>query len=76
MRLLTLGGLSLQDTSFRRTKPLLLLAYLALEGPQERRYLAELFWPGESDPMNSLSAALTKLRKGVEGAVEADEVRA
>ena len=76
MRLLTLGGLTLQDASFGRTKPLLLLTYLAVEGPQERRHLAELFWHGASDPMNSLSAALTKLRKGLEGAVEADEVRA
>ena len=75
MRLLTLGGLSLEDVSFGRIKPLLLLTYLALEGPKERRYLAQLFWPGASDPMNSLSAALTRLRKSV-GVVEADEVRA
>ena len=76
MRLLTLGGLSLENVSFGRVKPLLLLTYLALEGPKERRHLAELFWPGASDPMNSLSAALTRLRKGLGGAVEADEVRA
>ncbi len=74
MRLLTLGGLALENVSFGRVKPLLLLTYLALEGPKERRYLAQLFWPGASDPMNSLSAALTRLRKSV-GAVEADEVR-
>ena len=76
MRLLTLGGLSLENASFGRVKPLLLLTYLALEGPKERRHLAELFWPGASDPMNSLSAALTRLRKGLKGAVEADELRA
>ena len=76
MRLLTLGGLSLENASFGRVKPLLLLTYLALEGPKERRHLAELFWPEASDPMNSLSAALTRLRKGLKGAVEADELRA
>ena len=76
MRLFTLGGLSLEDASFGRVKPLLLLSYLALEGPKERRHLAELFWPGASNPMNSLSAALTRLRKGLAGAAEADELRA
>ena len=75
MRLLTLGGLSLENSAFQRVKPLLLLTYLALEGPKERRHLAELFWTRASDPMNSLSAALTRLRRGVDGAVGADEVR-
>ena len=75
MRLLTLGGLALANRSFGRVKPLLLLAYLALEGPQERRHLARLFWPGASDALNSLSAALTRLRKSVGGAVEGDELR-
>ena len=32
MRLRTLGGLSLEGTTFTRPRPLLLLAYLALEG--------------------------------------------
>ncbi|GAA5336512.1 MULTISPECIES: tetratricopeptide repeat protein [Thermus] len=62
----TLGTLSLetpQAKGFRKKKPLLLLAYLALEGPRSRRHLAELFWPEASDPLNSLSVALTQLRK-------------
>lgn len=61
----TLGTLALegpQASGFRKKKPLLLLAYLALEGPRSRRHLAELFWPEASDPMNSLSVALTQLR--------------
>lgn len=59
----TLGGLRLEGSSFSREKPLLLLAYLALEGPRPRRFLAELFWPEAADPMNSLAVALAKLRK-------------
>ncbi|HEX7022389.1 MAG TPA: tetratricopeptide repeat protein [Trueperaceae bacterium] len=76
MRLRTLGRLALDDSKFRRVKPLLLLAYLALEGPKPRRYLAEVFWPGASDAMNSLSVALSQLRRGVPGSIEADEARA
>lgn len=75
MTLKTLGGLGLAGSSFARPKPLLLLAYLSLEGPQERRHLAELFWPKNADALNSLSVALSRLRSGVPGAVEADEVR-
>ncbi|UCH26829.1 MAG: tetratricopeptide repeat protein [Trueperaceae bacterium] len=75
MLLRTLGGLGLEGSPFTRPKPLLLLAYLALEGPQERRHLAELFWPEAADHMKSLSVALTQLRRGVPGATEADEVR-
>lgn len=60
----TLGALSLKglDAPFRKKKPLLLLTYLVLEGPRSRRYLAELFWPGASDGLNSLSVALNQLR--------------
>lgn len=64
MRLRTLGGLELSGSNFRKgaIKPLLLLAYLALEGPKPRRYLAELIWPEAADPMNSLKVVLHKLR--------------
>ena len=75
MKLMTLGGLRLENSDFSRVKPLLLLAYLALEGPKERRYVAELFWPGASSHLNSLSAALSRLRKGAPGALGADELR-
>lgn len=63
----TLGGLFLASGErkaqpFNRPKPLLLVAYLALEGPKARRHLAELFWPEAQDPLNSLSVALSQLR--------------
>lgn len=63
MFLRTLGGLELSDSGFRQLKPLLLLAYLTVEGPKDRRYLAELFWPTAADHMNSLRKALSLLRR-------------
>ncbi len=71
MLLRTLGKLELQKTNFSRPKPLLLLCYLALEGPQERRHVAELFWPEASDHMKSLGVALAQLRRDVPEAIEA-----
>ncbi|NTY01796.1 ATP-binding protein [Deinococcus sp. JMULE3] len=62
MKLLTLGGLRVDGASYRREKPLLLLAYLLLEGPQPRRRLADLFWPDAANPMNSLAQNLIRLR--------------
>ena len=75
MLLRTLGGLTLEDSPFTRPKPLLLLAYLALEGPKERRFLAELFWMGKKDPLNCLSTTLQRLRRGTSEVIGADEVR-
>jgi len=62
MRVITLGGLALEGAAFTRPKPLMLLAYLALEGRQERRQLAGLFWPHARDPLGSLTVALSQLR--------------
>ncbi|MCD0165462.1 hypothetical protein [Deinococcus sp. 12RED42] len=62
MKLLTFGGVSVEGVTFRREKPLLLLAYLCLEGPQPRRRLASLFWPDAANPMNSLAQNLIRLR--------------
>lgn len=75
MQLQTLGGLALKGHDFRRLKPLLLLCYLALEGPKERRHLAELFWPEADNGLASLSTALYRLTKSVPQVVAADEVR-
>jgi predicted ATPase len=72
MYLRTLGGLSLENSSFRRPKPLLLLAYLALEGAKPRRYLGELFFMDAADQMNSLSRALSYLRQEVPDVIDAD----
>ncbi len=75
MRLLTLGGLRLENSAFKRAKPLLLLAYLALEGPKERRFLRELLWRDAKDPHNSLGTGLARLREAGP-VVAADEIRA
>jgi predicted ATPase len=69
----TLGGVSLQGVDFTRPKPLLLLVYLALEGPQSRRHLAELFWPDAGDHMNSLTVALAQLRRAAPDLIEAND---
>ncbi len=67
--LITLGEFTLQGSDFNRPKLWLLLAYLALEGPCERRFLAELFWQGAADPMTSLRVALAHVRRGLPGTV-------
>lgn len=75
VKLLTFGTLELQGTVFRREKPLLLLAYLSLRGPQERRTLARQFWPDAADPMNSLSVALGQLRHASAGLVQTTDTQ-
>ncbi|MCA9837174.1 MAG: tetratricopeptide repeat protein [Trueperaceae bacterium] len=70
--LYTLGDLALEDATFKRQKPLLLLAYLTLEGRKERRYLAELFWPEAAHGLTSLSVALSQIRKVMPEAFSAD----
>ncbi len=69
----TLAGLALTDADFKRQKPLLLLAYLALEGRKERRFVADLFWPNAAHALTSLSVALSQLRKLSKDLVIADE---
>ena len=75
MQLRTLGGLNLEGVPFTRPKPLLLLAFLSLEGAQERRYLAEFFFPAASRPLQSLASSLTLLRKGAPGSVAGNALR-
>jgi len=73
-----LGDLALEGAHLRRPKPLLVLAYLVMEGPQRRRALADLFWPGAVDGRDSLSTTLRRLR-GVLGSLlvaDADRVAA
>lgn len=68
MQLVVFGRVRLEGSGFSRPKPLLLLAYLTLEGPQSRRELARLFW---QDPRatGNLSVMLSQFRK--EGAATA-----
>ena len=75
MFLRTLGGLRLEDGALQQAKPLLLLAYLSLEGPKPRRFLAELFWPEAVNPRNSLRVVLGKLQREAPGAVTAGAVQ-
>lgn len=71
MHLRTLGGLELigppGKRPLNRPKPLLLLAYLAVEGPKDRHHLAELFWPEANRPLDSLRVALSQLRSAAPG---------
>ena len=68
MKLRTLGALRLEGATLTRPKPLLKLAYLALNGPTTRRELAEVFFRDADDPRDSLSTSLRHLRKA--GAVD------
>lgn len=72
MRLVTLGQFRLQDGQFNRPKLWLLLTYLAIEGPQDRRFLAELFWGEAADPMTSMRVAVANLRRKLPGHLLAD----
>lgn len=75
MQLVTFGKVHLSSCDFSRPKPLLVLSYLTLEGAQERRTLAELFWQGDNDKkglqkkLGKLSVVLAQFKK--EGAAEA-----
>ncbi len=74
-KLRTLGGLTLEPVGFRQPKPLVLLTYLALEGPQRRKALAALFWP-DGNGQKSLSMALSRLRQAAPGCCETEGDRA
>ena len=75
MKLKTLGSLQLVETSLTQPKQLLLLAYLSIEGAKPRRYLAELFFMDNKDPLNNLSRALSTLRKIAPDIIESDHKR-
>ena len=75
VQLCTLGGLKLEGAAFSQPRPLLLLAYLAVEGPQERRHLAELFWPESDHALKNLRTVITRLESAASDLVERNEVR-
>jgi len=68
----TLGKLSLG--AFQQSKPLLMLAYLALQGPTTRRDLRMLLWPNSQHPDASLRVALHLLKKEDEHSVQGDSL--
>jgi tetratricopeptide (TPR) repeat protein len=53
-------------------KPMLVLAYLALEGRASRRDLARLLWSNATDPLNSVSAARVTIRDAIKKWLEGD----
>lgn len=71
MYLVTFGKLELEQSNFKRSKALLLLTYLTLEGKRERSHLAELFWPHNDNALGNLSMTLSRLKK-VTNAIESD----
>lgn len=72
LTLRTLGALHLVGSPVTRPKPLLLLAYLAHEGPTDRERLARLFFVSSRDPRDALSTTLRRLGNLVEEAAEMD----
>lgn len=52
----------MEGTSLTRPKPLLLLAYLALEGPTPRTRLCRLFFDDAANPPDALGTTLRRLR--------------
>lgn len=62
----TLGRLELAETSLQRL-PLLVLTWLVLEGPTDRRRIRELFWPDADGAASHMRVALTKLRAALPG---------
>jgi predicted ATPase len=73
MYLKTLGGLTLEPSDFSRPKPLLLLAYLSVEGTKEKRHLYELFWSDAANPANSLRVVSKLLREVSPELLSSDE---
>ena len=73
VRLITLGRFELEGSNFQRPKALLLLSYLAIEGKQTRRHVADLFWSGHENALGNLSMTLSRLRKALPNVIEADE---
>lgn len=72
MRIRALGGMELEGSRITRPKPLLLLTYLALEGPKARRDIAELFWPRSDGRLRTLTVTLGRLRSGALGCIASD----
>jgi predicted ATPase len=65
MHLKTLGGLQLVGGELTRAKPLLVLAYLALEGGATRSELARLFFRTTKDARDSVSTVIGRLRQAL-----------
>ena len=71
----TLGGLHLEGAARQQAGPLVLLAYLVLEGSQERRSMQELFFPGHADAAGRLRMMLHRLKKAAPQTLETPGTR-
>jgi hypothetical protein len=72
----TLGALHLDGSRITRPKPLLLLAFLAHEGPTDRERLARLFFAESREPRDALSTTLRRLEGFVDPVDSDRRVRA
>ena len=72
----TFGKLEVEGDRFRRPKPLLLLAFLTLEGCQLRSHLEQLFWPNNPQANRNLTTTLGRLKTALPHRVFADTARA
>lgn len=70
MHLHTLGKLELSGGELSRPKPLLLLAYLTIEGSKSRPDLAELFYLDTSNPAANLRLNLKRINTDAPSAVQ------
>ncbi len=57
-----LGRTKLEPKKFGRPKAVAFLAYLLLEGRQNRQFMADLFWADAADPLSSLRNQVLQLR--------------
>lgn len=72
-QLRTLGRIELADGTLENQHRLLvLIAYLAHEGQRDRTHVATVFWPNAKNPLNSLSSALTLIRRAAPDLVVVD----
>lgn len=60
VRVVTLGSLHVEGKRLTRPKPLLLIAYLAQEGPTDRERLSRLFFSQARDRRDALSTTLAR----------------
>jgi len=73
---MTMGGLVLRggDVQKVRSKTLLLLTFLAVEGPTARRRLRKLFWPNEDRAAASLRVVIHQLRQAHSGLITGEDL--
>lgn len=71
----TLSELRLDGSNFHRPKPLLLLAYLAIEGPKTRSHLADMFWIDAQDARDSLSTTIRRLNRAAASVLQVNGER-